>query len=466
MTLGEKIQYHRKQQGLSQDELGQLLLVSRQTISLWEMNKTLPTVDNLLRLKEIFSVSVDELLSDTPVETSTQDQPKETYTFQYTPDDMKSINRHVIKPFLRRLVVGLILFIFLLCAYNSNEFIGFWIGCFLTLILLALRAFFITRKSLKMSSADACNRVYRYDVYEDRLTLEITDDHGIVKTQRVNFSEVQKVEHFKHFLLLTYGGQLYIIKKDVLTADSLLYTLCAKKPSAANAPVMKSAHRVLSIVLFVASICCPWGALVVGGVAGDMTNQLMDETMWSCLLFLPIPIASIVFGIVMKRKGHSLGRMNIIGGGIMAFLLLTFGMFFFSVPENRHDPEPIFRAEELLDIDIPTHSQINTFYDMESTNGHTHSSSTVYFDEAVAEAFEQQLTQDDKWLSPLPNSLMGIAASSYILPTEYHIIYNVQTDQFNQLPQENGTYRFINVTYRCEDNVMTIKDYEIEYKKQ
>ena len=50
MTVGEKIQFYRKKIGLSQEELGQKMLVSRQTVSLWEMDKTLPTVDNLIRL--------------------------------------------------------------------------------------------------------------------------------------------------------------------------------------------------------------------------------------------------------------------------------------------------------------------------------------------------------------------------------------------------------------------------------
>lgn len=58
MTVGERIQMHRKQLGISQEELGQKLLVSRQTISLWEKDQTVPTIDNLIRLKEIFNVSV------------------------------------------------------------------------------------------------------------------------------------------------------------------------------------------------------------------------------------------------------------------------------------------------------------------------------------------------------------------------------------------------------------------------
>lgn len=62
MTVGQTIQEHRKKKGLSQEELGQQLLVSRQTVSLWETDQTLPTIDNLIRLREIFGISVDELL--------------------------------------------------------------------------------------------------------------------------------------------------------------------------------------------------------------------------------------------------------------------------------------------------------------------------------------------------------------------------------------------------------------------
>ena len=64
MRVNEKIQYYRKRAGLSQEELGQRLMVSRQTVSLWEKGQTLPTLDNLVRLREIFGVSIDELLSE------------------------------------------------------------------------------------------------------------------------------------------------------------------------------------------------------------------------------------------------------------------------------------------------------------------------------------------------------------------------------------------------------------------
>lgn len=63
MNLGEKINYYRKKKGLMQAELGAQLFVTRQTVSLWENGQTLPSLDNIVRLAEIFGITIDELLS-------------------------------------------------------------------------------------------------------------------------------------------------------------------------------------------------------------------------------------------------------------------------------------------------------------------------------------------------------------------------------------------------------------------
>ena len=63
MTVGKNILDLRRRKGISQEDLANLLLISRQTVSQWENDQTLPSIDNLLRLKEIFGVSVDKMLS-------------------------------------------------------------------------------------------------------------------------------------------------------------------------------------------------------------------------------------------------------------------------------------------------------------------------------------------------------------------------------------------------------------------
>lgn len=63
MTIGEKIARLRIARGYSQEELAELLSVSRQAVSKWEINGALPGIDKVLQLSEIFGVSTDDLLN-------------------------------------------------------------------------------------------------------------------------------------------------------------------------------------------------------------------------------------------------------------------------------------------------------------------------------------------------------------------------------------------------------------------
>ena len=72
MQLGTKIMSLRKQKGLTQTELGELMNVSFMTIRRWETGKSFPKMNEARKLAEILNVSPDELLTDTPeVEQST-----------------------------------------------------------------------------------------------------------------------------------------------------------------------------------------------------------------------------------------------------------------------------------------------------------------------------------------------------------------------------------------------------------
>ena len=64
MTLGEKIQSLRSAQGLSQENLAEHLGVSRQAISKWELDKTVPDVKYIVELSILFQVTTDYLLKD------------------------------------------------------------------------------------------------------------------------------------------------------------------------------------------------------------------------------------------------------------------------------------------------------------------------------------------------------------------------------------------------------------------
>lgn len=64
MTFKEKIVKLRKLKGITQDELASAVGVSRQAVCKWESGQSYPEVSNLLELKLIFNISIDDLLDE------------------------------------------------------------------------------------------------------------------------------------------------------------------------------------------------------------------------------------------------------------------------------------------------------------------------------------------------------------------------------------------------------------------
>ena len=64
MILSEKITELRKRNGLSQEEFGAEIGVSRQAVSKWEMAQTTPDLNKIMAMSEFFDVPTDFLLKD------------------------------------------------------------------------------------------------------------------------------------------------------------------------------------------------------------------------------------------------------------------------------------------------------------------------------------------------------------------------------------------------------------------
>lgn len=66
MNLGESIYKYRTQKNMSQGDLADALDVSRQSVSKWENNSAVPELDKLIKMRELFEISLDELVSGKP----------------------------------------------------------------------------------------------------------------------------------------------------------------------------------------------------------------------------------------------------------------------------------------------------------------------------------------------------------------------------------------------------------------
>ncbi len=100
MDFGERIYELRSKNGMSQGELADKLDVSRQAVSKWENNSAVPDLDKLLKMSELFSVSLDELVKGEKTEKAESNAPE------------KEIVPVIIKQSLpMRKTAGLILFL-------------------------------------------------------------------------------------------------------------------------------------------------------------------------------------------------------------------------------------------------------------------------------------------------------------------------------------------------------------------
>lgn len=62
MNIGNKLKIARAGSGLTQEEVAEKLQVSRQTISNWETEKSYPDIVSVIKLSDLYKVSLDELL--------------------------------------------------------------------------------------------------------------------------------------------------------------------------------------------------------------------------------------------------------------------------------------------------------------------------------------------------------------------------------------------------------------------
>ena len=64
MQLGENLKIARQNSGYTQEEVSNILFVSQQTISNWEKEISTPSVSDLVKISNLYQVSIDTLLKD------------------------------------------------------------------------------------------------------------------------------------------------------------------------------------------------------------------------------------------------------------------------------------------------------------------------------------------------------------------------------------------------------------------
>lgn len=331
MTFGKSIQSHRKRLGLSQEELGRKLLVSRQTISLWEKDQTVPTVDNLIRLKDIFSVSFDDILNFESNKKLEEIQPNEIYQFNYSEPELNEIFRYQQKVILKKpvtnAVFSVLLIIFFIFSHTPDFMTGISIGFFVSAFVSIVKGVISYGKAQKSSIKSVLKSTYEYKIFENYIIINIYRNEEKCLEMRCCFTDIERIVILKNWFLLQLCGRTFILRKSDLKENSAFYSYMYKNPNKTVENALTDRRRTISILLFVASLFSILGAIVLVGAVSSI-NGKFTENMWLFFLMTPIPIASTIYGFILKSKGYRC-KKNIIAGIIMTFFLCVYGSFIF-----------------------------------------------------------------------------------------------------------------------------------------
>ena len=138
-NLGEQIYKYRTAKGLSQLELAEALDVSRQSISKWETNVAVPELAKLVKMAELFGVTLDELILDKKVEMLTEEEILVRET-------VAGIQREERKPSVAKTVFGVIFLVVGILFAGYCLLFGAWLTALAFLTPCVLSAVFCLKQ--------------------------------------------------------------------------------------------------------------------------------------------------------------------------------------------------------------------------------------------------------------------------------------------------------------------------------
>lgn len=222
MSIGEKIAYYRKSAELSQEELGQQLFVTRQTVSQWENDQTIPTVENLMRLCEIFKLSMNDFFEQNVcAEKNTPAEVEERYVFEYTESD---IDKALITLTKGRFALNLFAVAFMVFVIVSGSSIYAVFLAYVYLIINIIRIIGLVigfaRERAKIKSRMAKEK-YVYEVVGGGICCSVYSSFGELRLyERIDMTCIEKSWNTRDQYIFQHKQRRYIIKKDLVPTDS------------------------------------------------------------------------------------------------------------------------------------------------------------------------------------------------------------------------------------------------------
>jgi transcriptional regulator with XRE-family HTH domain len=198
MKLNEKLIKLRKEKGLSQEEFGNEINVSRQAVSKWENGETKPDIDKIQEIVKKFDVSYNYLLDD---ELETKEEIKEE-NIKMQEEENKNPKKK--KKIVLKIILIIFLIYLLICIYkfiafykfystaNSFSEENYWLNEYISYSGLNPASNSNTIFDIKKVGNKIISQIVNFEEFEDMLT----DENGRVISNSISFTDADKKESY------------------------------------------------------------------------------------------------------------------------------------------------------------------------------------------------------------------------------------------------------------------------------
>ena len=225
------------------------------------------------------------------------------------------------------------------------------------------------------------------------------------------------------------------------------------------------------IVLFVLTIISIWASMFLILLTPQKENVPLPLTFnytYVAYYLLPIPVLSIILGIIYRIKGLKCTK-NIIAGIIVTGIILLEGSVSFLI-NDEIDYKNITTYRDVIGITLPSQGK---YYKINWDESYllNHKSNYIIFTNPKEEkAFFEELQNSKNWLTKKEIStnienLLTPATCESVNQECYYSIYIKELNTHNTLPVQNGVYHIYAMTYSRDKSYLDIEEYIYNYKE-
>lgn len=369
-----------------------------------------------------------------------------------------------------RIVLACNTMIFLILLSGSRNF---WasISIFLFLQVLGMvyciiRLEHISGKIfLKRNGGGTNNKELNVEFYNDYLKGIWTDF-----SLKIYYKEIERIVETETNVYLENGKNnlVIILLKEKLDKNLIEFLKEKIKKNVSKRTKLENPYKIPNrlVILFLITLISLPIASIIHNSLNSSINPIFAryKDKWIYLLFMTIPILSIIFGFEYKERGYKCIK-NIVGGFIILFLLfINFAEAPFST--FTQDYNKIDDYKDMLNIEVPEKGMLQIFNGMNCGNENcsNYQQVYVYYDKNVN--LESSLKKSSTWkLSTKINSeLKELIPKSIVQNNNSYIsIYNGTTNEYNKLPKEKGVYQMYVMEYDFSIKTLEIHQYNYDY---